>query len=424
MTIVLPQKEPGVEEREGVVRFVDMKNLENDSLFLSSIDSLNNSSLRGIDVSINITTSKKAGFRLVIDQDNGDELYVKGEATLNAGVDLSGKVTLTGSYELTEGYYELNFNLLHRKFTIQKESKITWTGEPSKANIDIKAIYIAETDALDLVQNQLASTASATDRNIYRQKLPFEVHLNMTGELLQPIISFDIILPDDKNYQLPSDNITTIEAKLAQIRMDPSELNKQVFALLLLGRFIGQNPFESSGGGLDATFLAKQSVSKILADQLNQLASSLAWGVDLNFDVASTQDYTTGSKQDRTDLNVGLSKRLLNDRLVVTVDSDFQLEGQNSNQNTTNLAGNIAVDYMLSRDGRYALRVYRKNNYQGILEGYVIETGVGFIVTLDYNYLKEIFRKKNSAKQKNKKEQVPTTDSKTNGAAGVVSTNQ
>jgi len=50
------------------------------------------------------------------------------------------------------------------------------------------------------------------------------------------------------------------------------------------------------------------------------------------------------------------------------------------------------LDYQLSKDGRYLLRAYRKNDYQGVLEGYVIETGVGFIITIDYNHFKEIFQ--------------------------------
>jgi hypothetical protein len=89
---------------------------------------------------------------------------------------------------------------------------------------------------------------------------------------------------------------------------------------------------------------------------------------------------------------VALSKRLLNDRLTVTIGSNFELEGsQNTNRNSSNIAGNVAVDYSLSQDRRYMLRAYRKNEYEGVIEGYVIETGVGFIITLDYNKFKNLF---------------------------------
>jgi len=109
----------------------------------------------------------------------------------------------------------------------------------------------------------------------------------------------------------------------------------------------------------------------------------------------STDDYTTGQLQNRTDLNVMVSKKLLNDRLIVTVGSDFELEGpQNAGGQSSDLIGNVGVDYKLSKDGRYMLRAYRKDDYDDIVEGYVIETGVGFIITIDYNKFKEIFRSK------------------------------
>jgi hypothetical protein len=100
-----------------------------------------------------------------------------------------------------------------------------------------------------------------------------------------------------------------------------------VFALLLLNRFIGENPFASESGGTTVSSLARESASKILSQQLNNLAGDLISGVELNFDLVSSQDYTTGQLENKTDLNVGISKKLLNDRLKVTVGSSFGLEG-------------------------------------------------------------------------------------------------
>lgn len=219
----------------------------------------------------------------------------------------------------------------------------------------------------------------------------------MKGELLKPQITFDISLPTNQNYNIDKSIVTTVETKLGNIRLEPSELNKQVFALLLLGRFVTENPFASSNSGINAEGFARNSVSQLLSEQLNNLASDLIKGVDINFDVASTSDdYTTGTRQSRTDLNVALSKRLLNDRLTVTIGSNFELEGARGGQTTgqqrsTNIAGNVSVEYQLSKDGRYALRAYRKNEYEGVLEGYIIETGVGFVMNVDYNRFSQIF---------------------------------
>jgi hypothetical protein len=390
LTVVLPQREPGIVDREGVVEFVDKDAITADTINLAPYDSLNQSELAGMDVSINVEVNKEAEFDLIIDQTTGDFLNMKGEALLNGGIDPSGKITLTGSYEIEEGAYELTFNFLHRKFNIEKGSKITWKGTPTDADVDLTATYIADTPPLDLVEDELTNE-SASIRNTYRQKLPFEVDLKMKGELMKPDITFDVLLPENKNYTVNKQIIETVNQRLDQLRKEPSELNKQVFALLLLNRFVSENPFQSSTG-MTAESFARKSASKLLTEQLNQLASDLIQGVNLNFDVVSEDDYTTGQRQNKTDLNVGLSKQLLNERLTITVGSNFELEGtQNTNRQSTNLAGNLAADYKLSKDGRYMLRAYRKNDYQGILEGYIVETGVGFVITLDYNKFKDIF---------------------------------
>lgn len=396
-TVVLPQQQPGVEKREGIVRFVDMSATKEDSLFMAPYDSLQTAPLKGYDVSLNINIDKNAMFNLIVDAANGDFLKLKGTGQLSAGVDASGKITLVGSYEIEDGTYNLSFNFLKRKFNIQKGSRIVWTGEPTSAQLNITAIYVANTAPIDLVQSQLASTNTV----IYKQKLPFEVHLLLQGELLKPVISFDIVLPEDKNYNVSKDVVSTVETRLAQLRQEQGEMNKQVFALLLLNRFVGEDPFSSSGGSTSAGTVAMQSVSRLLSEQLNDLASNLVQGVDINFDLATTQDYTTGTEQNRTDLNVGISKSLLSDRLTVSVGSNFELQGpMKTNQQQTNLAGNISVNYKLSKDGRYMLRAYRKNDYTEEIQGYVIETGLAFVISVDYNRFREIFMSKEQRKKK------------------------
>ena len=410
-TFVMPQDEPGVIDREGIVRFVDLSATTEDSLFMLPYDSLNISRLIGYDISTNITIDRNAEFNLIVDAANGDFINMKGEGLLSAGIDPSGKVTLVGSYQLDEGSYELSFNFLRRKFDIQKGSRILWTGEPTHADITVSAVYIANASPLDLVQNQLGGDVGIARRNNFRQKLPFEVWLTMKGDLLRPSVSFDIRLPEDKSYIVDKSIIDVVQNKLLQIREEPGEINKQVFALLLLSRFVNENPFDNSNGGLDPAEFARESVSKFLSEQLNSLAGGLIAGVDINFDLITASDYTTGEKRNRTDFTVGLTKQLLGNRLRVTVGSNFELAGPSvpNGKGANNIAGNVTVDYNISRDGRYVLRVYRKNEYEGVIEGYIIETGVGFIINVDYDHFKELLQR--SKQKKNSKTPVTTPSS-------------
>jgi hypothetical protein len=343
-----------------------------------------------MDVSATIETDSSAQFTLIIDERNGDALAIRGRAELTGGVDKSGKTSLTGNYELVNGSYNLTLSVLHRKFDIQRGSTITWTGDPRRANIDITALYTVNTAPIDLVQQQIANN-NENDINRYKQRLPFQVKLHMTGELLKPIIKFDIALPDNLLALWPE-----VDTKLVQMRTDEAETNKQVFALLLLGRFVQENPFQTAGTPTDAETIARQSASQILSDQLNQLAGSLLQGVDINVDLNSSKDFSTsGTELNQTELNVKVSKNLFSDRVRVSVGSGFQLEDVNQGQNTTNIAGDVSVDYRLTKDGKYMIRVYRKDQYEIVVQGQVIETGLSFILTFDYNKFRELFQNKN-----------------------------
>jgi len=292
---------------------------------------------------------------------------------------------MTGRYEVSDGSYNLSVGPLGKKeFRLIKGSTIVWTGEPTAANVNLSALYEVNAAPIDLI-NEPENIQAKT-------KLPFQVYLYMKDELLKPSISFKIDLPENERGALDG----TVYTQLQRVNRDESELNKQVFALLALNRFIANNPFQSlAGGGGGVSTLARSSVSKLLTEQLNNLASDLIQGVELNFDVNSSEDYSTGSLEQKTDLEVGLSKKLLNDRLVVTVGSSFGLEGPKTpGQNATNIAGNVNVEYALSKDGRYRLRAYRRNQNDVVIDGQVIETGLGFTLVVDYNRFREIFQRR------------------------------
>ena len=154
--LILPSDDPEVVDREGVVVFTNNnKKADSRSSKVFWIRWPTHARLKGMDVSATIETDSSAQFTLIIDERNGDALAIRGRAELTGGVDKSGKVSLTGNYELVNGSYNLTLSVLHRKFDIQRGSTITWTGDPRTANIDITAIYTVNTPPIDLVQQQI-----------------------------------------------------------------------------------------------------------------------------------------------------------------------------------------------------------------------------------------------------------------------------
>lgn len=381
---VLPNDDPGLVEREGIIKFVDRSDTSRVNVF-ARLDSLRTTEISGLRLSMNIQTDEEAAFTIVLDPGSEDALHIRGSADLTAGIDPSGDITLTGTYTVQDGRYSFTFEPVKRIFNFRQGSTIRWTGDPMEAQLDITAVYKLRAPTLELVQSQVGNDAA-----MYKQRVPFDVNLGITGPMLQPALHFWIDLDED-NALISQDVVTKVTTALNQLEENESEMNKQVFALIVLGRFMASNPFESlSGGGVES--MARNSVSSLLSAQLNRLASDLIKGVELDFDLQSGSDYSTGTMQSRTDLNIGVSKMLFDDRLKVTIGSNFELEGQaRPGEQTTNIAGDISVDYQLSKDGRYLLRVYRKNQYQVTLQGQYVETGVGFIINMDYDKFREIF---------------------------------
>ncbi|MEI2747139.1 MAG: translocation/assembly module TamB domain-containing protein [Ferruginibacter sp.] len=398
ITIILPETSYGDDDGNTIVRFIDADtfNLSDSKKGFTQAKVDKGSFGKYLFYNLNVEVNKDASLKIVVDPITGDEVQVRGDARLNAGVDPGGNLVLAGVYELDQGYYVLNYQFLQRKFNLLKGSTIVFAGAPQDADVNISAEYITNTTARDLLGNEITDVNPAM-ANALRQKLPFKVLLYVKGKLTKPEISFDIQL-DATSNQLTSELKTTIESKLQQLRTDAAATNKQVFSLLLLGRFVGEQSSDFfKGNGADFTDIARQSVSQFLSSALNEIAGDIFKGIDVDLNLNSYNDFRTGAGQQRTDVNVAVSKSFFDERLTVTVGKNFGLEGEDptakASRNSSGFRPDVTVAYKLTRDGKYMIRAYTKNQFEVILDGYVVENGVSFVVTLDYDKFRELFRK-------------------------------
>ena len=51
----------------------------------------------------------------------------------------------------------------------------------------------------------------------------------------------------------------------------------------------------------------------------------------------------------------------------------------------------MTVEYKLTEDGRYRLKAFRHNQYEGAIEGQLVETGAGVLFVRDFDKWKNIF---------------------------------
>jgi hypothetical protein len=395
LTVESPSSAPTAVEREGIVEFID-KSAPLDTMLARNVavDTVKVAA-SGYDITAVVTITDRTPFTLVIDPASGDNLRVRAAGTLNTNIAPDGTITLSGRIDVTRGQYHMSlYNLASRDFILGRGSSIVWDGDPYNATLDLTAIYKVQAAPAELLASQ--GEDDPTSNTVSRNRLPFNVLLKVTDQLSKPTIGFDIRQPENRRSSSVSEQV---EAKLNRLRQpnQTSELSKQVFSLLILGRFVAQNPFQtSSGEGLVASQL-RGSASAVLTDQLSNLTDKYLSGLGLDLGVTNQADYSTGEARSRTDLNVAVRRQLLNNRLTVRVGTDIALSGAGT-QNTTgqsaasNLAGDVSLEYQVLADGRLRVRVFRQNAYEDI-DGQIVRTGAALVFQRDYRDLKELFSK-------------------------------
>ncbi|WP_373494540.1 translocation/assembly module TamB domain-containing protein [Aquiflexum sp.] len=388
ITFIVPEDQLDVIERTGVVIFVNHED-PYDVLYQREMD-ISTKGVAGYDVKANLQVNPESVFNVIVDERTGDNLRLQGEADLNMLMNPNGDISLSGRYEVKSGHYELNlFGLVNRRFELREGSSVVWNGDPMDANLDLTAIYNIRTSPGELMQAQLSGT-DGESRGQFRQVLNFMVYLKIGGELLKPDISFELDMSEQERGVFGG----SVYGMIQQVNDQDDELVKQVFSLLVLNQFFPVMGNDGTSGG--SVSLARSSVSQVLSTQLNALSDRLFGesGFSVDFDLDSFTDYQSGGPADRTQLNVAAQQRLMDDRLVISVGGQVDVEGgsQDVNQGDA-LFGDVSVEYMLDNRGQWRAKAFRKNQFESVIDGQLIVTGISLIFNKEFNAIKELWRK-------------------------------
>ncbi|MBC7383767.1 MAG: translocation/assembly module TamB [Bacteroidia bacterium] len=385
ITFIVPSSQLSTDRGSGVVVMIDTTTTND---IMGKVDTAIVSEVfKGIDLTANIEINKQTSFKVIVDRVSGDSLVVKGEGLLSFGIDPSGKQSLTGTYLLNSGSYNASFQkVVKRDFKIKSGSTITWSGSPLDATLDITAIYRTRTAPADLLATELTGTV-ASEQNAYRKPIYFDVNMMMKGPLMRPEVTF-LLDMDDRDKDAFGG---IVYAKIGSLNNDPAELNKQVFSLLVLNKFVPSGSSTNTGESSAVNTIARNSVNQVLSDQLNQLSGKYIKDVELNFDIQSNDQYSATGVQQNTAVQVGLKKQFMNSRISVQVGSNINVQDNGSTStNASNLTGDVIVEYKITEDGRYRFKAFRENQYAGIIDGLLYKTGVGVVYTRDFDTLKEL----------------------------------
>ncbi|MEO1049412.1 MAG: translocation/assembly module TamB domain-containing protein [Bacteroidota bacterium] len=385
--------------------FINFRSLKDTLSFGEVIkEELETVDLRGLEVELNLDVNTDAYCEIIFDLKAGDIIRGRGNGDLKLQIDTKGTFNMFGDYEIADGGYNFTlYNIINKEFKILPKSRISWFGDPYEGVMDIDATY-----------NQLASIAPIFDTAFQkapeiRRSYPTEVKLYLDGPLLSPSIDFDINIKEYPRTAVVNNETvaldTEIEAFKQKLIDDEQELKRQVFSLIVLRRFSPQDAF-NTGGALGS------SVSEFVSNQLSYWITQVDENLEIDVDLGQLDDEAFNTFQLR------LSYTFLDGRLRVTRDGGFT--DQNNQADIETIAGDWTLEYLLSEDGKFRVKMYKRTNYNNNINSSlgqqnITTTGVSILHTQSFNDLRELFsraRKKERKQQEQEKKEDPKNNDK------------
>ncbi len=366
----LPTYGSGNVKKHDFIRFVNK-----DSALVSATNN-QTLNLSIVDVDLKLNATPDAQIKLLINSEGTEYLSGRGFGSLNILANSLGKVEMTGTYKITEGLYDFNFQgLFQRPFTVIPGSTITFNGSPYKAELDLTAEYLAE----DIEVSSLTNTDT-------KEKTDVNVLIDIDGILEAPEISFDLEIAAGSQQ-----NNADLQRRLQEVKADKNELNKQVFGLLITKSFLPQDLTTFNAVGSTANNTMNDFVSSQLTTYFQNVLNDFLKDTEIDIGIDNIQsgsyNYTTEQgKQFEFDL-----KREITDNLIIKVGTTYYDFATGSQSSTNNLAGDFEVEYLVTTDGRIRVKAFRVSEYDAIIAKNDILTGVGIYYTKDFNTLKELF---------------------------------
>lgn len=316
----------------------------------------------------------------------GNQIRARGQGALNLQINPRSNIfEMYGDYSITEGSFQLSVqNIINKKFTIESGSTIQWTGSPMDAMLNIEAIYRLKASLQPLLQG----TADLGDRSV-----PVECLIHLRDRLTNPAITFDVRVPG-------ADPET--QTVVANALSSPETIDTQFASLLLFSSFAPENNVGSANIGASVS-----SGLEFLTNQLSRALSADDYNVVLR--------YRPSSELTNEEVDFGLSKSLINNRLFVEVEGNYIIDNKQAvNSTMSNFMGEAYITYLIDRSGSLKLKAFtqtidRFDENQGMQE-----TGIGIYYKEDFNNFKDLRQrvkerftnKKRKAKREARKEEM------------------
>ena len=320
------------------------------------------------DIEATVVIDPSSLFNFQISKGFDISVSITGGGFLTYSLMPSREINLSGIYEIIQGESELKIPGWPRKdFVITKGSTVRWDGKIDDPDLNIETTSKVRGSYVNPVDNMT-------------REVNFIVYMKLAGRFSDLGIVFD--LRSEDQY------LTTFFNTLST-----DERMKQAINLLIFERV------ELPGQKSSSNYLTQQ-ISQFAENQINQATKSASKMLDLDVSVGLdtyTQSTTTG-EQTTTSLSYQVKKNMFNDRGSVLLSGHANSNTTSSDQSSA-VIENFIFEYAVDSNRTKFLKVYRQQNYEDLLEGEVIKSGVGFIYRKNYDRISDIWRRQKRPKK-------------------------
>ena len=319
-----------------------------------------------MDLRIGIT--KDAQMTLVMDPMAGDEIKATGEGNLHlAYQSVDNSLNIWGAYTVLSGNYRFTLqDIIIRDFIIKEGSEIRFDGDPYAVKTNLKAYYATNANLSDLDES------FTQDKEISRTNVPVHALMLVNGDIRQPSIDFDLEFPT-----LTSDTYRKVRSIVSTTDM----MNRKIIYLLALNRFYTPDYMASTTKGSELFSVASSTISSQLGNMLGKLSDNWSIAPNLRSDRGDFSD---------VEVDVALSSRLLNNRLLFNGNFGYRDNHLNTNQ----FVGDFDIEYLLNKRGSWRLKAYNRYNDRNFYVRSAQTTqGVGIVFRRDFDDFLSFLRK-------------------------------